>query len=144
MDGTPVKQKTVSKSSKSGMSDGSAFSGSDIESDDASDSASGEPEDGSFELPQRTGKPKATSPYPSEGGSGQLANSTHSSIRNGVKRDVQYCGLCATTHAEGPGECFMTDRSENLAEFRKMLLTHSDYEPVEQRVVLFACFVCKF
>jgi hypothetical protein len=44
-------------------------------------------------------------------------------------------------HPDGPGECFMTDQSEHLAEFREMLLLHADDEPWEQRVTFFACHV---
>ena len=137
MDGTPVKPKMLSASpSRSGASNGSAFS--DIESDDGSDTTSEEPEDGSFALPTSKMKAKPTPPRSPEYGGGRSGNVTHSSIPNGAERDLHFCGLCATRHADGPGNCFMTDRSEYLAEFREMLLLHADDEPWEQRVTYFA------
>ena len=42
------------------------------------------------------------------------------------------CGLCGQLHASG--ECQMIDRSENLAEYREMLILHADDEPWEERV----------
>jgi hypothetical protein len=44
----------------------------------------------------------------------------------------QFCGLCEMRHGEG--DCSMTKSSKNLAEFRQMLISHSDDEPVEVRV----------
>jgi len=41
------------------------------------------------------------------------------------------CGLCDLEHA--PGSCYMTESSENLAEYRRMLLIHAGDEPVEDR-----------
>jgi chromodomain-helicase-DNA-binding protein 4 len=143
VDGTLVKPRLVSRSlSKSVASNGSVFHGSDIESDDGSDAASEEHEDGSFELPQQRSKAKPP-PHFSEDDGGQLTNSAPSkpSIANGTKRDLHYCGLCATTHADGIGECFMTDRSEHLAEFREMLLLHADDEPPAQRVTFFTFLI---
>ena len=45
------------------------------------------------------------------------------------------CGLCGERH--GSGECLMVDRSENLAEYREMLILHADDEPWEERVRFF-------
>ncbi|KLO20752.1 hypothetical protein SCHPADRAFT_816295 [Schizopora paradoxa] len=42
------------------------------------------------------------------------------------------CGLCHSTH--GPGGCLMTQTSENLVEYRMMLVTHADDEPWDDRV----------
>lgn len=42
------------------------------------------------------------------------------------------CGLCGGKH--GIKQCLMTDRSENLAEYRMMLIMHADDEPWEDRV----------
>ncbi|TFK56559.1 hypothetical protein OE88DRAFT_1730039 [Heliocybe sulcata] len=41
------------------------------------------------------------------------------------------CGLCGLEHA--PSSCYMTESSENLAEYRRMLLIHADDEPIEDR-----------
>jgi chromodomain-helicase-DNA-binding protein 4 len=111
--GTPAKQKTPGSKStpRSGASNDSEFSEPNVESDnDSSSATSAEPEDGPFNLPPSKMKAKAPS------------------------RDLRYCGLCAMSHADGPGQCFMTDKSEHLAEFREMLLLHADDEPWEQRV----------
>ncbi|KAG7099004.1 hypothetical protein E1B28_000889 [Marasmius oreades] len=51
---------------------------------------------------------------------------------NGSTLD-QICGLCGQSHATD-GYCAMTDSSQNLAEFREMLILHADDEPYEQRV----------
>ena len=42
------------------------------------------------------------------------------------------CGLCGQSHESG--QCLMVDRSENLAEYREMLILHADDEPWEERV----------
>ncbi|KAJ4002497.1 SHREC complex subunit Mit1 [Lentinula boryana] len=41
------------------------------------------------------------------------------------------CGLCGQIH--GPGNCPMTDASENLVEYRLMLITHTEDESYEER-----------
>ncbi|EPQ60503.1 hypothetical protein GLOTRDRAFT_68181 [Gloeophyllum trabeum ATCC 11539] len=51
--------------------------------------------------------------------------------RRHKKEDFERCGLCGTVH--GPGVCYMTESSENLAEYRRMLLIHADDEPIEDR-----------
>ena len=50
-------------------------------------------------------------------------------IHNTAPRE---CGLCHSTH--GPGGCLMTQTSENLVEYRRMLVTHADDEPWDDRV----------
>ncbi|KAI0068286.1 hypothetical protein BV25DRAFT_1987089 [Artomyces pyxidatus] len=40
------------------------------------------------------------------------------------------CGLCGTSHS---GPCYMTDSSENLAEYRKLLFFEATDEPIEDR-----------
>ncbi|KAF9270030.1 hypothetical protein L218DRAFT_952224 [Marasmius fiardii PR-910] len=45
----------------------------------------------------------------------------------------QTCGLCGQTHTSD-GFCAMAESSENLAEFREILILHADDEPYEQRV----------
>jgi hypothetical protein len=48
--------------------------------------------------------------------------------------DNTLCGLCGTVH--NVGACFMTQRDEFLVQYRRMLLTHADDEPLEERVCL--------
>lgn len=42
------------------------------------------------------------------------------------------CGLCGQSH--GPGNCPMTEASENLVEYREMLIMHAGDETYEHRV----------
>jgi chromodomain-helicase-DNA-binding protein 4 len=44
------------------------------------------------------------------------------------------CGLCGDRHGDGFGECSMTDKSENLAEYREILILHAVDEDWEIRV----------
>lgn len=46
--------------------------------------------------------------------------------------DVSPCGLCGQQHRAQA--CIMVKSSENLAEYRYMLIVHADDEPLEQRV----------
>ncbi|KAG5353235.1 hypothetical protein C0989_009198 [Termitomyces sp. Mn162] len=115
LNGAPNSVRSVKSSVDS---EGSGYFGSEIDSDIEEDGEDGEDE--AFEPSQP--KPKKllpTEPLP-------LAP-IHSS------RVVQFCGLCGTRHGDGPGECVMTEKSENLAEFREMLMLHADDEPWEQR-----------
>jgi hypothetical protein len=45
------------------------------------------------------------------------------------------CSLCGIRH--GDGACYMTESSENLAEYRQMLILHADDEPMEDRVFIY-------
>lgn len=42
------------------------------------------------------------------------------------------CGLCSTVHDDG--ECYMTESPENLAEYRRILISHAGEESIEERV----------
>lgn len=42
------------------------------------------------------------------------------------------CALCGAEHPNRP--CFMTESSENLAEYRRILTTMDSDEPIEERV----------
>ena len=42
------------------------------------------------------------------------------------------CGLCKNSH--GPGQCLMTQRPENLVEYRSMLIYYAKDEPWDERV----------
>jgi hypothetical protein len=57
-------------------------------------------------------------------------NAPLSPIEN--RTGIENCGLCHARH--GPGACYMTESSENLAEYRYMLLCYADDEPLEERV----------
>lgn len=97
--------------------DGSAYSGSDREGSDVeSDSDIGIVDDDfvmKIDPSRQKGKSKPYDPL----------DSIH---------DTPECGLCRNKH--GPGECPMVERSENLAEYREMLILHADDEPWEERV----------
>ncbi|KAI0347824.1 hypothetical protein BDW22DRAFT_1349889 [Trametopsis cervina] len=41
------------------------------------------------------------------------------------------CGLCGLTHPDN--QCFMTEKSENLAEYRRILMLHAGDESIEDR-----------
>ena len=49
------------------------------------------------------------------------------------------CGLCGTVHEEG--QCYMTEKPENLAEYRKILFSHTIDESIEERVCIFSFFI---
>lgn len=42
------------------------------------------------------------------------------------------CSLCGLSH--GDGACYMTESSQNLAEYRQILILHADDEPMDERV----------
>lgn len=44
------------------------------------------------------------------------------------------CGLCGERHGDGLGACEMTDNSQNLAEYREMLILHAEDEDWQTRV----------
>lgn len=48
------------------------------------------------------------------------------------------CGLCGLSHPEAA--CFMTESSENLAQYRNILLTHAGDEALDDRVSLFVAY----
>jgi len=52
---------------------------------------------------------------------------------------TEYCTLCGKTHGVGLGQCEVTDNSENLAEFREMLLSNNGEETLEERVSVRSC-----
>lgn len=54
--------------------------------------------------------------------------------QNTLQPSLSDCGLCGRTHHGG--ECVMIERSEDLAEYREMLIFHADDEPWEERVCL--------
>lgn len=56
----------------------------------------------------------------------------HNTQQHDENDTTSYCGLCGTVH--GDGACYMTESSNNLAEYRQILILHADDEPVEERV----------
>ena len=60
-------------------------------------------------------------------------------VINGTRLATEECGLCGLVHGAQSGECFMTDKSENLAEYREMLIKYSNDEPWEDRVNEYNC-----
>lgn len=60
----------------------------------------------------------------------------HHAKHVGIERDDPVCSLCGIKH--GDGACYMTESSENLAEYRQMLILHADDEPMEDRVLICA------
>ncbi|SJL05568.1 uncharacterized protein ARMOST_08931 [Armillaria ostoyae] len=117
----PAKNKV--KRLPSNTSDGSAYGASEISDDDPSDthtnasnvSVPSVETTGRPALPKKVRKPKETGPF------------------TAIQNTVDTCGLCGKRHGDRLGECAMTDKSENLAEFREMLILHADDEPFEER-----------
>lgn len=76
--------------------------------------------------------------------------STHppplSPIHNTLPLEIEAeipCGMCKLFHPNRP--CFMTESSENLVEYRKILMTDMGIESLEDRVsLLCACFRFRF
>uniref|UniRef100_A0A0W0FGI3 Putative SNF2 family DNA-dependent ATPase n=1 Tax=Moniliophthora roreri TaxID=221103 RepID=A0A0W0FGI3_MONRR len=117
----PMKLK---KSKKSRSSDGgSVYHGS--QGDDVSDSDS--EDEGDPEYKERPRTNPANIPTPMNG----LVNGVH--IPSVASVTQAPCGLCGQVHDDSEG-CMMLEKSENLAEFREMLIMHSEDEPWEQRV----------
>lgn len=56
---------------------------------------------------------------------------TLSPIHNQARMHDDFCGLCKKVHK--PGDCYMVQKPENLAEYRKLLFTSED-EPFDLRV----------
>ncbi|KAF8807753.1 hypothetical protein BYT27DRAFT_7189847 [Phlegmacium glaucopus] len=103
-------------------SDGSPYMVSDeFQEDDSDDDAMA---DGDFALNTKSKLPQASDMTKNN----PLTSSSHNS---GQQQPTIDCGLCG--HRHGFGECLMVDRSENLAEYREMLILHADDEPWEER-----------
>lgn len=132
VDNSPVKDSDGKKGKGKGKpkvaysEDGSAYSGSVVESDgEDSDTSSALPTAMDLDLDLETGTKRASH---SKFG----PNTPLSPIQNYAA--IEICGLCGRRHDDRPGECLMTEKSENLAEFREMLILHADDEPLELRV----------
>lgn len=102
---SPQKRQTYAES------DGSAYADQDdIESDNDSDIMDVDVDT------DYIGKGKAKAPQPGDQG----------------RQIVRDCTLCGERH--GAGQCLMVNESENLAEYRLMLIANADDEPWEERV----------
>ncbi|KIL71765.1 hypothetical protein M378DRAFT_155365 [Amanita muscaria Koide BX008] len=127
VDGSPPKGKKKSKSkSKSVASDTSSYSESDHQSDEESVKSAAIDVDADFLMINGTAE---TQPHKSR------SNLIQSEQGRGPADTTRLteCGLCGLVHGTGSGECFMTDKSEYLAEYREMLILHSTDEPWEVR-----------
>ncbi|KAF5352561.1 hypothetical protein D9756_006063 [Leucocoprinus leucothites] len=128
------KPKKAKKGSRSDAS-GSAYTGSDGEEsiDDSSDVAMGDAlqDDDDIELPpylrhrippvQDSTDVNFVPPLPKPKAKHKLPK----------PKPIQECGLCGERHGEG--ECYMTHSSENLRDYREILILHADDEPWEVR-----------
>lgn len=110
---------------------GSAYLNSDELDEDGSDNDSDTMADGDFAIITKSRLPQA---------SNMTKNNPLTSHNAGQQQHTIDCGLCGDRH--GPGECLMVDRSENLAEYREMLILHADDEPWEERVGFFDSSKC--
>jgi hypothetical protein len=104
---------------------GSAYLISDEFDEEASDIDSDSMADGDFAINTKSRLPQA---------SDVTKNNPLSSHNTGQEPTID-CGLCGDRH--GSGQCLMVDSSENLAEYREMLILHTDDEPWEERVRFF-------
>ena len=119
------------KSVGSDVSVGSAYFNSDEFDEDGSDDDSDTMADGDFAINTKSRLPQT---------SDMTKNNPLTSHNTGQQQPTIDCGLCGDRH--GPGECLMVDRSENLAEYREMLILHADDEPWEERVRFFNSSKC--
>jgi chromodomain-helicase-DNA-binding protein 4 len=154
-DDTPVKSKKKShkSKSKSTVSDesdaytGSAFGASDGEdTDDATPLTAGELLALADQADAKNGTPKRMNVksfvprnIPGSSNTGVRYRDApplspiHNTKQNGFESGNPVCSLCGIRH--GDGACYMTESSENLAEYRQMLILHADDEPMEDRVL---------
>ena len=108
-------------------SDGSAYLNSDEDEEYSIDDSDDAMADGDFAIYTKSKLPQASDMTKNN----PLTSSSHT----GQQQPTIDCGLCG--HRHGFGECLMVDRSENLAEYREMLILHADDEPWEERVRTF-------
>lgn len=135
LEDTPAKKKASNKQrSKEMISDesdaytGSAAGGSDADetSDDNKSMAANELRT----LAEQSERKRArSSKMPSR--DGPLSPIQNTKV-NRAQDASSFCGLCGTEHRDGA--CYMTERSENLVEYRQLLILHADDEPMEERV----------
>jgi len=91
--------------------------------------------------PQRELDVQDNSAQPRRPSSLFVPNGSFSLNRISAARPIEsICGLCGSAHS---GPCYMTDSSENLAEYRRMLIFDAVDEPFEERV-WFLRLICDF
>ncbi|KAJ2932680.1 hypothetical protein H1R20_g4415, partial [Candolleomyces eurysporus] len=140
------------KAAKETVSDASEYGSPEGSDNEMSVSGSeGEPEDGDFmmSIDKRKGKGKKRANFIDAADSIDDTNGINNANRtndanrmndaNGIndtsmdsEEDIIACGLCGSRH--GVQQCPMTDSSQNLAEYREMLMLHGDDEPWEERI----------
>ncbi|KAF5323433.1 hypothetical protein D9611_005738 [Ephemerocybe angulata] len=105
-------------------------------------SSEGEPEDDDFKMDIDSGEKKKKrkkrtkleimADFASNAGTGVTTTSNGVNVRIVPQAGPTLnCGLCGSNH--GVKQCLMTDNSNNLAEYRLMLIMHADDEPWEER-----------
>lgn len=65
-----------------------------------------------------------------------------SSIHNqfaGAAAEFPVCSLCGLRHDDGA--CYMTESSENLVQYRELIMMHGGDEPIEMRVSFQLSFI---
>ncbi|TDL28199.1 hypothetical protein BD410DRAFT_739739 [Rickenella mellea] len=146
---TKGKKRSVSKSSDASDLDYGGQAMSIVQSDDDDDVSMNGDRDVFAEASELT--KKESHKHPSDLSSpfvnkATAKNSKHSSNgvfpsvgsdkTNGDGTNSHLCGLCFTAH--GDLSCSMTESSEHLAEYRAMLMLHTEDEPLEDRLAAIA------
>lgn len=140
---TPTKAKEKDKKGKgkqqAGRSDDDAFDLSEIDDSDGVSTASGAASDDldisladqlAKKQKQRRKKSQHIDVAPSQHASSSVPLSPiHNRLSLGDNDPS--CGLCGLEHPNRP--CFMTESSENLAEYRRILMTVDSGESIEER-----------
>ncbi|KAF7799325.1 hypothetical protein EIP86_010557 [Pleurotus ostreatoroseus] len=113
---------------KATNSDEDVYVGSPIPSDGetSASSASNGARSDLAELRAKSPSHKKKSRYVNDIPLSPILNRTGLSLKGG-----EACGLCGLSHPEAA--CFMTESSENLAQYRNILLTHAGDEALEDR-----------
>ena len=129
--GDTPKKKSKGKA-KATNSDEDVYIGSPIPSDGetSASSASNGARSDLAELRAKSPGHKKKSRYVNDNPLSPILNRTGLSLKGG-----EACGLCGLSHPEAA--CFMTESSENLAQYRNILLTHAGDEALEERVGFF-------
>lgn len=128
---------TKRKGGKDTVSDASDYNSPEGTDNETSASGSeGEPEDDDFMMSidkkKGKGKKRANLADPVDSAETHGVNEVNERDIEPEEEDIIACGLCGSRH--GVKQCPMTDSSQNLAEYREMLILHADDEPWEERV----------
>jgi chromodomain-helicase-DNA-binding protein 4 len=109
------------KRAKSSSPPGSSYNGSDQEDIEMDSDGTSGVEDETLKKLEKENRKKPLGP-----------------IHNTTPQVAHDCGLCGLQHTNG--QCIMVERSENLAEYREMLILHAEDEPWDERVCVFCPF----